>query len=120
MYYFKSLLYRFIEAEGNFNLIFNEKGYLRKSSFSIGQNNELHILNMIKFYFQSDNKIIKDKKKIKFKGSSIDSDHYRLSLYNALSRKLLFDHFEKYPLLGHKKLSYSKFYDYYKNLNKNN
>lgn len=112
-FYFKPWLSGFIEAEGNFNLVFNDKGYLRKSSFSIGQLDELHILNMIKFYFQSENKIIKDKKKINFKGNINDSDYYRLSLYNALSRKLLFEHFEKYPLIGEKKLSYSKFFEYH-------
>ena len=118
-FYFKPWLSGFIEAEGNFNLVFNDKGYLRKSSFSIGQLDELHILNMIKFYFQSENKIIIDKKKINFKGNINDSDYYRLSLYNALSRKLLFEHFEKYPLIGEKKLSYSKFYEYHnKYLNK--
>ena len=121
-FYFKPWLSGFIEAEGNFNLVFNDKGYLRKSAFSIGQLDELHILNMIKFYFQgpeAENKITKDKKKINFKGNTIDSDYYRLSLYNALSRKLIFEHFEKYPLIGEKKLSYSKFYEYHnKYLNK--
>ena len=112
-FYFKPWLSGFIEAEGNFNLVFNDKGYLRKSSFSIGQLDELHILNMIKFYFQSENKILKDKKKINFKGNINESDYYRLSLYNALSRKLIFEHFEKYPLIGEKKLSYSKFYEYH-------
>lgn len=112
-FYFKPWLSGFIEAEGNFNLVFNDKGYLRKSAFSIGQLDELHILNMIKFYFQSENKITKDKKKINFKGNTTESDYYRLSLYNALSRKLIFEHFEKYPLIGEKKLSYSKFYEYH-------
>ena len=118
-FYFKPWLSGFIEAEGNFNLVFNDKGYLRKSAFSIGQLDELHILNMIKFYFQSENKITKDKKKINFKGNTTESDYYRLSLYNALSRKLIFEHFEKYPLIGEKKLSYSKFYEYHnQNLDK--
>ena len=112
-FYFKAWLSGFIEAEGNFSLVFNEKGKLRKSSFSIGQLDELHILHMIKFYFQSENKITKDKKKINFKGNINESDYYRLSLYNALSRKLIFEHFEKYPLIGNKKLSYSKFFDYH-------
>ena len=112
-FYFKPWLSGFIEAVGNFNLVFNDKGHLRKSAFSIGQLDELHILNMIKFYFQSENKIIKDKKKINFKGNINDSDYYRLSLYNALSRKLIFEHFEKYPLIGEKKLSYSKFFEYH-------
>jgi hypothetical protein len=43
--YFAPWLSGFIEAEGNFNLVFNEKGVLRKSSFSIRQNEELHLLN---------------------------------------------------------------------------
>jgi hypothetical protein len=119
-FYFKPWLSGFIEAEGNFSLVFNDKGYLRKSAFSIGQNDELHILNMIKFYFQGETQILKDKKKIKFKGKTTDTDHYRLYLYNALSRKLLFEHFEDYPLIGQKKLSYSNFYDYHiKKLNLN-
>ena len=119
-FYFKPWLSGFIEAEGNFNLVFNDKGYLRKSSFSIGQLDELHILNMVQFYFQSENKILKDKKKINFKGNINESDYYRLSLYNALSRKLIFEHFEKYPLIGEKKLSYSKFYEYHNQyINKN-
>lgn len=110
--HFPAWLSGFIEAEGNFSLVFNEKGYLRKSAFTIGQNDELHILNMIKSYFQSDNKILKDKKIIK----NNEFDYYRLHLYNALSRKLLFEHFDKYPLLGQKLVSYSKFYNYYNNI----
>lgn len=110
--YFAPWLSGFIEAEGNFSLIFNEKGGLRKSAFAIGQNDELHILKMIKTYFQSNNQILKDKKKLTPKGIPSEFDYYRLYLYNALSRKLLFEHFEKYPLLGHKKVSYQKFYNY--------
>ena len=107
--YFPAWLSGFIEAEGNFNLVFNEKGHLRKSAFTIGQNDELHILNMIKLYLQSENKIIKDKKEKNKK----EFDYYRLSLYNSLSRKLLFEHFDNYPLLGHKYVSYSLFYNYH-------
>ncbi len=51
--YFAPWLSGFIEAEGNFSLIFNEKGHLRKSAFTIGQNDELHILKGIKSYFNS-------------------------------------------------------------------
>jgi hypothetical protein len=89
--------------------MFNEKGKLRKSSFSIGQNDELHILNWIKKYFNSNNVINKDKPKI-----NSNFVHYRLHLYNAESRKLIFEHFEKYPLLGYKNVSYLKFYNYHK------
>lgn len=109
--YFSAWLSGFIEAEGNFNLVFNEKGSLNHSKFSIGQNDEIHILNWIKLYFKSNNVIIKDKPKI---GSN--SQYYRLFLYNKESRKLLFEHFKNYPLLGSKKISYKKFYDYHNKL----
>uniref|UniRef100_UPI0023F4C9C0 LAGLIDADG homing endonuclease n=1 Tax=Cyathus striatus TaxID=68777 RepID=UPI0023F4C9C0 len=115
--YFKGWLSGFIEAEGNFSLFFNKEGKLRKSAFAIGQNEELHIFNMIKFYFQSENKIITEKIKISFKGKTTDSIHYRFYLYNALSRKLLFEHFKNYPLLGEKKLSYIKFFEYHNKSN---
>lgn len=106
--YFAPWLSGFIEAEGNFNLVFNEKGQLRKSAFTIGQNDELHIIEWIKSYFNSNNTIYTDKPK---KGGNFQ--HYRLFLYNAESRKLLFEHFNKYPLLGYKKISYLKFFNYH-------
>ena len=106
--YFASWLSGFIEAEGNFSLVFDEKGHLRKSAFTIGQNDELHILKGIKSYFNSKNEIYKDKPK---KGGNFQ--YYRLSLYNTESRKLLFEDFNKYPLLGYKKLSYLNFKNYH-------
>jgi hypothetical protein len=107
--YFAPWLSGFIEAEGNFSLVFNEKGYLRKSAFTIGQNDELHILIWINEYFKSKTAILKDKPKKDGK-----FEYYRLYLYNAESRKLLFEHFDKYPLLGYKKVSYLKFLNYHK------
>jgi len=106
--YFASWLSGFIEAEGNFSLVFNAKGDLRKSAFTIGQNDELHILSWIKQYFESNNTILKDKPK-----KNGNFNYYRLHLYNAQSRKLLLEHFEKYPLLGYKKVSYLKFLNYH-------
>lgn len=106
--YFAPWLSGFIEAKGNFNLVFNEKGVLTGSKFTIGQNDELHIINWIKLYFKSKNAITKDKPKVK--GSF---QYYRLHLYNAESRKLIFEHFKKYPLLGYKNVSYFKFYNYH-------
>ena len=106
--YFASWLSGFIEAEGNFNLVFNKEGHLRKSAFTIGQNDELHILQWINIYFNSKNAILKDKPK-----KNGNFNYYRLFLYNADSRKLLFEHFNKYPLLGYKKVSYLKFFNYH-------
>lgn len=107
--YFAPWLSGFIEAEGNFSLVFNEKGYLRKSAFTIGQNDELHILIWINQYFKSKIAIVKDKPK-----KDGNFEYYRLYLYNAESRKLLFEHFDKYPLLGYKKVSYFKFLNHHK------
>lgn len=107
-FYFAPWLSGFIEAEGNFNLVTNEKGAVRISRFSIGQNDEIHILNWIKLYFKSNNTISKDKPKI-----NGNFQYYRLSLYNAESRKFIFDHFKKYPLLGYKLVSYNKWYNYH-------
>ena len=117
--YFSSWLSGFIEAEGNFSLVFKsskknkETRLLRKSSFTIGQNDELHLLNKIKTYFKSENKITKDKKKLNSLPS--ENDYYRISLYNDLSRQLLFKHFEQYPLLGLKNVSYQTFLNYHRN-----
>lgn len=106
--YFSPWLSGFIEAEGNFNLLFNEKDILRGSKFTLGQNDEIHILNWIKLYFKSNNTICKDKPKV-----DGNFNYYRLYLYNAESRKLIFEHFKKYPLLGYKNVSYLKFYNYH-------
>ncbi len=106
--YFAPWLSGFIEAEGNFNLVFNEKGNLRGSKFSIGQNDELHILNWIKLYFKSNNSISTDKPKV-----NGNFQYYRLSLYNAESRLLMFEHFKNYPLLGYKQMSYLRFFNYH-------
>lgn len=107
--YFAPWLSGFIEAEGNFSLVFNEKGSLRKSAFTIGQNDELHIIKWMQNYFNSENAILKDKAK-----ANGNFEYYRLHLYNAESRKLIFEHFNKYPLLGYKKVSYLKFFNYHK------
>jgi hypothetical protein len=56
-FYFNSWLSGFIEAEGNFSLVFNDKGHLRKSSFNIGHKDDLHVLKMILFYFQIEKNI---------------------------------------------------------------
>jgi len=114
--YFPGWLSGFIEGEGNFSCqkiqarIFNDNNNnLRKSAFTIGLNDELHVLNWIKTYFNGgDNKITKDKPK---KGGNFN--HYRLHLYNADSRKAIFHHFKSYPLLGYKTVSYKKFYNYH-------
>jgi hypothetical protein len=108
--YFPAWLSGFIEAEGNFSLVFNNKGQLRKSAFTIGQLNDKAILLLIQSYFQGTTAIYTDKK-----ANKDGLFYYRLHLYNAEVRSRLFNHLDTYPLLGNKLIQYTEFRDYYKN-----
>lgn len=103
--YFSPWFSGFVEAEGNFSLVFNDKNQLRKSGFSIGQLGEFHIFNWVKAesFANSTNKV----------GSKMENGkeiYHRFHLYNKASRTFLFQHFSQYPLLGEKRISYDKFY----------
>lgn len=106
--YFSGWLSGFIEGEGNFSLVFNDKKQLRKSAFAIGQNDEVHILDWIKTYFNGETKILVDKPK-----KDGNFSYYRLYLYNEKTRFYIFNHFNVYPLLGEKRISYLKFYNHH-------
>jgi hypothetical protein len=110
--YFPEWFSGFVEAEGNFSLVFNEKNQLRKSAFSIGQLGELDIFNWIKAesFANSTNKV----------GSKMENGkeiYHRFHLYNKASRTFLFQHFSQYPLLGEKRISYNKFFLYHNPVN---
>nr|YP_010130164.1 LAGLIDADG endonuclease [Clavaria fumosa]QPZ51065.1 LAGLIDADG endonuclease [Clavaria fumosa] len=111
--YFKSWLSGFIEAEGNFNLLLNKTGSIRTSSFNIGQNKDIFILEMIKTYFDSHHIIYKDKKENK------DIKHYRISISGSKCRSKIQEHFIDNPLLGNKNISYHKWIYYFIQNNKN-
>ena len=96
--YFPSWLSGFIEGEGHFKLIRSKTGGIKSYQFQIGQNYDYFILEMIKIYFNSNHKITKDKNK----------DHFRIAIGGPISRETISKHFDKYPLLGDKFLSYTK------------
>jgi hypothetical protein len=91
--YFKGWLSGFIEAEGCFSI--------RKSnshSFSIGQNDDLYLIEVIKQYFEVTNKIRNPYGKF-----------YFLEIYKKELLLKIISHCTNYPLLGEKLESLKKF-----------
>lgn len=91
--YFKEWLSGFVEAEGCFSL--------RKSnthSFSIGQNDDIYLIEAIKLYFEASNTV-----------RNSYGNFYALEIYKKEVLKRIITHFLNYPLLGEKKISFEKF-----------
>lgn len=90
--YFYAWLSGFIEAEGCFTI--------RKSnshSFSIGQNDDIYLINLIKEYLKTTNIVINPK-----------SRFYLLEVYKKETLNFLINHIKIYPLLGEKAESFHK------------
>ena len=82
--YFNSWLSGFIEAEGCFCLRANTH-----HSFSIGQNDDYKLLELIKFYFNANNKIMTPYKDKKF---------FSLEVYKKEVLLFIINHCDNYPL----------------------
>jgi hypothetical protein len=97
--YFPAWLSGFIEAEGSFS-IYSFKDQTKPKGFTVGQNNELYIIEAIKSYFDSHHQIFKIVKN--------NMDYYRIDMYGRRVRQILYHHFLSYPLLGEKNRSYTE------------
>ncbi len=96
--YFCIWLSGFIEAEGCFSRRINK----RNRTFSIGQNTDLFLIELIKKHFAVTNTIRLINK--------TDKDFYLLEIGSRVNLQKIHDHCVKYPLLGHKSIQFLKFY----------
>lgn len=97
-HYFGPWLSGFMEAEGCFR-----SSASAGLSVYVSQNDDWYILNAIKTYWKSHHKLGVNKD-IRSKATQ-----YRLSISGKPVLKGVLEHFETYPLLGHKRLSYEVF-----------
>ena len=91
-YYFKEWFSGLVEAEGCFSI--------RKSnnhSFSIGQNDDIYLMNVIKEYLGTTNLVRNPYR-----------NFYSLEIFKKETFKTTINHFKKYPLLGEKAESFHK------------
>ena len=108
--YFKGWLSGFVEAEGCFSVTSGAAERLRvgrrptlrrknnNHSFSIGQNDDLYLMNAIKQFFGITN-IVRNPHR----------NFYFIEVYKKETIKRIINHFNNYPLLGEKAESFQKF-----------
>jgi len=98
--YFNEWLSGFTEAEGCFCIRKNTT-----ASFSIGQNDDKYLINAIRTHFKIKN-IIRNPYKHK--------PFWFIETYRISTLHNIIQHFTVYPLLGEKKVSFTKFKDLFK------
>ena len=91
--YFKAWLSGFIESEGCFSIRKNNK-----VSFSIGQNDDLYLINAIKQFFGAVNEV-----------RNPSRNFYSIEIYRKETLIKIINHFNNYPLRGANAESLKKF-----------
>lgn len=115
--HFPAWLSGFIEAEGNFRFLKDKRRNMQISGrFNIGQNYDLYIISAIRDYFGGSVQIntIVSKKDFSEKRKLLgEVKHYSVEMGSKEVKISIFTHFSKYPLLGHKIVTYSQWYSYF-------
>jgi hypothetical protein len=115
-HYFPAWLSGFIEAEGNFRLYADARRNMQvQSRFNIGLNFEHFLIRAIRDYFGGTTNIqeIISKKEFSNKRKLLgDVVHYYVELNRVDAKKAIIAHFDKYPLMGHKMVTYSRWYNH--------
>lgn len=115
--YFSPWLSGFIEAEGNFRFLQDKRRNMQISGrFNIGQNFEHFIIKAIRDYFggtQSIQVVISNQEFSKKRQLLGEVKHYYVEMGNKDVKSAIFAHFNKYPLLGYKMVTYSKWYNHF-------
>jgi hypothetical protein len=96
--YFKGWLSGFIEAEGCFSLRKNNN-----HSFSIGQNDDYYLINIIKEFFYSTNSVRNNRRTF-----------YCIEIYKKETLHKIINHCKCFPLLGEKAKSLHQFIQTFK------
>jgi cytochrome c oxidase subunit 1 len=91
--YFSSWLSGFVETKGCFSIRKNGNHL-----FSVGQNDDRYLLNMIKTYFN-----------LTVSAKNPYHNFFVIEIYKKLTLKEIIKHFHQYPLLGNKSQSLDKF-----------
>jgi hypothetical protein len=89
----------FIEAEGCFSIRLTK----RNRTFSIGQNTDLFLLELIKNHFNASNNKIRLITKT-------GKNFYLLEIGSKVNLQRIYNHCNNYPLLGFKHTQFLKFY----------
>lgn len=118
-FYYGPWLSGFIESEGNFRFLKDKRRNMQVSGrFNIGQNFDHYIIKSIRDYFggTAEVRAVVFKKEFTKKTELLgEIKHYCVEMGSKSAKNAIFSHFNKYPLLGHKRVTYNEWHNFFNN-----